>query len=222
MKDHSAMAEFSDHAVPLSAARRSRAYGVRERVLLPLVLCVLVRSGQALAGDHSSAAGTDLKPDSVDPKQQSVRALPLRLEAPHDSEALDVPAYSSTEFTPRKRSALTPDLDHGGAFGLEKSAPDVSIWQRMAESQSLDRVRLLTLWEARGSTLSVDTGKHGHPSLQWSTPLAGRVSGSQGLFDHLFSSTPRSSVGPRNAASRALAGPVTLKQLTAPPGPGNQ
>jgi hypothetical protein len=72
---------------------------------------------------------------------------------------------------------------------------DTSVWQQLAEYRSKGRVRLLTLWQTRGSSLSLQAGKRGAPSLQWSTPWVHHEGGpSRGLFDRLLPS-PRTGAG---------------------------
>ena len=55
-----------------------------------------------------------------------------------------------------------------------------SVWQRLSDYKSHDRVRLLTLWESPGSTVSLQAGKRGDPSLQWTSRLMNRELGMPG------------------------------------------
>ena len=156
-------------AIAASAARRSNT--IRENVLLTLVLCGVVRATQALAGDQ---------PSNVD----SARMFP----APFISaKPLADDGFSATEFRPRKHDAAGFESARSGASIID--APmlrSTSLWQQLADYKSQDRVRLLTLWQTRGSSLSLQAGRHGAPSLQWSTPWVHREGASQGLFDRLL------------------------------------
>jgi len=72
-----------------------------------------------------------------------------------------------------------------------------SVWEQLAEYRSQNRVRLLTLWQTKGSSLSLQAGKRGAPSLQWSTPWVHHEGGaSRGLFDRLL---PRPRTGTSNS-----------------------
>ena len=62
-----------------------------------------------------------------------------------------------------------------------------TVWQRLDEYRVHDGVRLLTLWESRGSTVSLQAGKRGDPSLQWSSRLNSHDGATRGLLDRLFS-----------------------------------
>ena len=63
---------------------------------------------------------------------------------------------------------------------------DTTVWQRLAEYRTRDRVRVLTLWESGASTVSLQAGKRGDPSLQWTSRLMNRGGATRGLLDHFF------------------------------------
>jgi hypothetical protein len=83
---------------------------------------------------------------------------------------------------------------------------DTSIARRMAEAKSQDRVRLLTLWQSRSSSVSLQAGRHGAPSLQWSTPWMHREGTSHGLFDRLITLSPRVFAGPGRSTAPGHSG----------------
>jgi hypothetical protein len=156
-------------AIAGGAARRCNI--IRENVVLTLLLCSVVRATQALAGDQP--ANLDSAPMFPAP---FVSAKPLADDA-----------FSATEFRPRKHDVVGLDSARNGASIID--APmlrSTSVWQQMADYRSQDRVRLLTLWQTRGSSLSLQAGRHGAPSLQWSTPWVHRDGVSRGLFDRLL------------------------------------
>jgi hypothetical protein len=97
-----------------------------------------------------------------------------------------LPRYSSTDFSPRRRNML--DRDAGA--DPEADGPmlrGTTMWQRMSEFRSHDRVRVLTLWESSGSAVSLQAGRRGDPSLQWTSTAMNRGGATRGLLDKLFS-----------------------------------
>jgi hypothetical protein len=63
--------------------------------------------------------------------------------------------------------------------------PLTNAWQRMAEARTPGGVRLLTLWRAAAGSVALHAGKHGGPSLQWTSSASVHGSSPRGLFDHL-------------------------------------
>ncbi len=218
------MSEIANLDGALSAARCS---SIRDRILLAMVLYAMVRAGQALAGDQAATADSKLLPDArterapasstVQPPsaaQPSAAALPSSLFSTDRSFA-DGEAFSATEFRPRKHSVGAAESAASEGFGADSPMlQGTNVWQRMAEFKSKDRVRVLTLLETRGSTLSLQAGKRGGPSLQWSSRSMNRDGASRGLLDRMVSAALRdagsnSRPGPRPS----LAAPATLKPL---------
>jgi hypothetical protein len=172
-------------AIANSPARRCNI--IRENVLLTLVLCSVVRATQALAGDQPS--NVDSAHEANAANSRDARDISASMfSAPFVSaKPLTEDAFSATEFRPRMRSVASSDSARNGASIID--APmlrSTSVWQQMADYKSQDRVRLLTLWQTRGSSLSLQAGRRGAPSLQWSTPWVHREGNSQGLFDRLL------------------------------------
>lgn len=159
---------------------------IRDKVLVGLVLLALVRTSEALAGDQPSAANAAQNPDTgsfrrSSPPAPALIATPqLIAPAPDDS-----PAFSATEFRPRKRSVLDGD-PVANSFGDAPMLRGTTVWQRLSEYRSHDRVRLLTLWESGGSTVSLQAGKRGSPSLQWTSGAMMHGAAARGLLDRLF------------------------------------
>jgi len=172
-------------AIAGSAARRCNI--IRENVLLTLVLCSVVRATQVLAGDQPSSA--DAAHGANAPNSRDTRNVSASMfSAPFVSaKPLIDDGFSATEFRPRMHGVAGSDSARSGASIID--APmlrSTSVWQHMADYKSQDRVRLLTLWQMRGSSLSLQAGRHGAPSLQWSTPWVHREGTSRGLFDRLL------------------------------------
>ncbi len=105
------------------------------------------------------------------------------------------PLFSTTEFRPRKSAMPVEDPARASGSVLDTPMLGTSLWQQLAQSKAQDRVRLLTLWQTQGSTLSLQAGRHGVPSLQWSTPWVNREEVSRGLFDRLLFAPSRGAAG---------------------------
>ena len=208
------MSEIGPVNAAITDSAKSRCRIIRENALLTLVLCSVVRATQALAGDHPSNADSALKHDSQDPRAAQAAAVPM-FSAPFVSiKPLTNDGFSATEFRPRKHGV---GLDSPGSGASIIDAPmlkSTSVWQQMADYKSQDRVRLLTLWQTRGSSLSLQAGKRGAPSLQWSTPWVRREGTSRGLFDRLLAVPARAAGNNlRSGAPRTTAVSAPSKSL---------
>jgi hypothetical protein len=64
-----------------------------------------------------------------------------------------------------------------------------TVWQRLSDYRSRDRVRVVTLWETGGSSVSLQAGKKGDPSLQWTSRLMNRGGATRGLLDQVLSAS---------------------------------
>jgi hypothetical protein len=225
MKDPSAMPEIANLDGALADCGAARC--IRDRILLALVLYALVRAGQALAGDQAATADSKLLPDArtqrapppstvlpASASQPFAAALPSSLFSTDRSFA-DGEAFSATEFRPRKHSVGAAESAASEGFGSDSPMlQGTNVWQRMAEFKSQDRVRVLTLLETRGSTLSLQAGKRGGPSLQWSSRSMNRDGATRGLLDRMVSAALRDTGNSSRPSPRPTApAPATLKPL---------
>jgi hypothetical protein len=187
--------------------------GIRDRVMLGLVLFTL--GGDVLAGEQTFVANPAQDSDANNPRRSAPPA-PATLDTAQlfsIPAATDNQAFSPTEFRPRKHSVL--DKDFVSPLGDPPMLRGTTVWQRMAEYKSHDRLRVLTLWESSGSTVSLQTGKHGDPSLQWTSNWMNRGGATHGLLDRLFSaSLARAGSSLRNAARPAST--AALKEPSLP------
>jgi len=186
-----------------TAERRS---GICDRFLVGLVVFTLVHAGEALAGDQASAAAAGGKPEQRDLRQStsvsspaffssSLFAVPETYSLPGVAESK---AYSPKDFRPRGHSMFEPDARLNATDdGLIN---DTTVWQRLAEYRTRDRIRVLTLWESGVSSVSLQAGKRGDPSLQWTSRLTRGGAAFHGLLDRLF---PVSALGDSNGAHAA-------------------
>jgi hypothetical protein len=172
--------------------RRVRGNGMREFLLTALVLYSLAQ-GDASASDSPQSPNGRRNTDSQSVARAQIVApsypTPFAFVAPR----AEAQAFSPTEFRARKPGLLEATAAADRAFVID--APmlrDTSIARGLSEAKSQDRVRLLTLWQTRASSLSLQAGKRGAPSLQWSTPWMHRDSTSRGLFDRWLAVSPRS------------------------------
>lgn len=189
---------------------------VRDGILLGLVLFTLVRTSEALAGDHASITQATLDP-GVDsfrrlPASATMMAAPADFTAPTDAGNQ---MFSSTDFRPRKHTLFDSDPSVT-AFSDPPMLRGTTVWQRMSDYKSHDRVRLLTLWESTGSTVSLQAGKRGDPSLQWTSRLMNRGGSTRGLFDQWFSVSLFNAGNRLRGASRSTNAPVTPRQANMP------
>jgi hypothetical protein len=210
------MPQSDPHSDSPPPDRAAQGNGIRDRVLLGLVLITLVHSGDALAGEQTFVANPVQDSDANRPRRSAPPAA-----ATLDTEQLfrvpaaaENPAFSPTEFRPRKHSILDKDFVNPG--GDASMLRGTTVWQRMTEYKSHDRLRLLTLWESTGSTVSLQAGKHGDPSLQWTSNSMNRGGATHGLLDRLFSaSLAHASNSLRSAVRPASTGMAKDSSLSA-------
>src|ERR1700692_2619820 len=212
-----AMTEFCPSNDPPQLAPTARCNGIRDKVLVGLVLFTLVRTGEALAGDQTSIANAALNADAdglrrSSPPVRALIALPQVFAAPTAAESQP---FSATEFRPLKRTIFDSD-PMVNSFGDAPMLRGTTVWQRMSEYKSHDRVRLLTLWESSGSTVSLQAGKHGDPSLQWTSRLMNRGGATHGLFDRLFSVSLAGAGNRLRRTDRSASAPAMAKPVTMP------
>jgi hypothetical protein len=175
------------------AQRRSRGNGVRECLLLMALALYSLAPGAASASDSQQSRDARRNPDAQSVARAQIVApsypAPFAFVAPQ----VEARAFSPTEFRARKPGLLEATAAADQAFVIDTPMlRDTSIARGLWEAKSQDRVRLLTLWQSRASSLSLQAGKRGAPSLQWSTPWMHRDAASRGLFDRWLPVSPRS------------------------------
>jgi hypothetical protein len=198
---------------PIEAQRRSRSNGLCECLLVSLALYSLA-PGKASAGEQPQ--NPDARPNADTQKTARAQIAAPSFPAPFSFSAprAEIPGFSPTEFRPRKPGLL--EAAPAGSEASGNDAPmlrDTSLARELSEAKTEDRVRLLTLWQSRSSSLSLQAGKRGAPSLQWSTPWMHRDAASRGLFDHLLNAAPRSFASTIRAGGSRQAGAAPAKPL---------
>jgi hypothetical protein len=131
------------------------------------------------------------------------------------SKDLGVRAFSSTDFRPRKHTIVDRD-SAPGAQADASMLQNTTVWQRMSEYRSQDRVRLLTLWESSGSAVSLQAGRHGDPSVQWNSRVMNRNGSTRGLFDRLLSISFGGAHSSPHSAAPAAGPPASPKPAGIP------
>jgi hypothetical protein len=192
----------------------ARCPAVRDRFLLGLVAITLVRAGEALAGEQAPEAGIvgGFEPSDA---HQSTTLPSSWFAAPGTYSRAVAPegsSFSKEEFRPRGRS-ISESSAHAD-LGDDKLINDTTVWQRLSEFKAHDRVRVITLWQSGLSAVSLQAGKKGSPSLQWTSRLMNSGEAAQGLLDRLL---PADSSGGKGAGAAGVAHPVT-HSASPPPG----
>jgi len=86
--------------------------------------------------------------------------------------------------SPRQRApGASPDLGGDDAVVM---LPATNTWQRLGDYRSQSRIRLLILWESGESIVSLQTGGHGDPYLQWNYAAMSPSAFKHGLLDRLM------------------------------------
>jgi len=190
--------------------------------MLTLVLCALAHGSKTLAADAAMPA--------IAPGQAfasplaSKSALDLKPVAPHKlldspsfSARLEQDDFSATEFRPRRHNLATPlRSDYGSGDPMFRTT---TVWQRLNEFRAQDRVRLLTLWEMGGSNVSLQAGKKGDPSLQWTSSWTSQNRASHGLLDRVLAASVSGMLNRANASRYPASAVSATKQVIA--GPAN-
>jgi hypothetical protein len=195
MQHSSSEANFCAPNSAQTCCSTTRYSGVCDRMLVGLVILTIVRTSEALAGEQVPPAVNPARPDfnasrQLMPTSAFMPTTAFMLPLPSSYQAVDLPALRTlpaAEFRPRGRSLLERDSSLG-----EADAPmlrGTTVWQRLSDYRSRDRVRVVTLWETGGSSVSLQAGRKGNPSLQWTSRLMNRGGATRGLLDQVLSTS---------------------------------
>jgi len=178
---------------------RNAAYSLVTRLVPCALLCALASIGEAVAEETGGQAAV--------PRALDLTPPPLPMP--------EAPLFSSSEFRLRPPSMF----DTKARFTDSSESPmleGTTVWQRMKDFKSHQgRVRVLTLWETRGSTLSLQAGKRGDPSLQWTSRLT-RSEATRGLLDSMFTTSLGHADHGRPTTARANNVQISQKQTSSP------
>lgn len=195
-----------------------------DHCLFALLICLSVRSNCAEADEFRAGARAEgptqvraaAPASSAHEMPRSLSSFDLaRFPELYTKFAISPDSmYSTSDFRPRgaplSAIAATAPADNPVA-----TLRDTSIWDRLADFRTSRGIRLLTLWQSSGSTLSLQTGRGGGPSLQWTSRTLGRGEGTHSLLDHFFSTTiDNMQAMPRGAKSSTSTRPAHLFEKT--------
>jgi hypothetical protein len=185
---------------PRVTARAAR--DLRGRIFVGIAMIAMMRAGEAFAADPLSIESEREAPARDDwrhptalspslfkvPHAYSIPSAPDAYVMPGIPDAYafetlpETKTYSAKDFRPRGRSLFEADVRLGA--GDDALINDTSVWQRLYEFRTRDRVQVLTLWKSAASTVSLQAGKAGHPTLQWTSRSMNRGGATRGLLDH--------------------------------------
>jgi hypothetical protein len=184
----------SGEAMEDTSCAAARCGTAREALAVAVMLYALTQSAEALAGDASANVVNDIQP-IVGGRPLSSAFVPERSQ---NSE----PQFPASEFRPLKPSILAaPPPTETESLDQAQPLRSTSVWQRLADYRSQGRVQLLTLWESQHSSVSLQAGHHGGPSLQWTSRLMNRGGATRGLLDRFVAS----SLGAAGLGSKIVA-----------------
>ena len=177
-----------------ACSRKARALSIGDRMLLGVIVWTLVHTTEALAGEQNPVGSADTNTNPHVPRAVPgqtflpVTTAMFRIPAPYQPlELPETKTFSAQEFRPRGRSIFDNDTLAGGSTD-QPLMNNTTVWQRLGEYRNHDRISLVTLWETGGSSLSLQAGRKGDPTLQWTSRLMGH-GGTRGLLDELFSTS---------------------------------
>jgi hypothetical protein len=184
-------------------------------ISLTLVLCTLVRGGEVFAADAPMNADSNAKADEINAHGASQPAAMILSDPVLLARQFSAPAPLSTSaFRPRPAAQSESQMSRGGFMMDEHLMGTTTVWQQLSQFRSEDRVRLLTIWQTRASSVSLQADKHGGPSLQWSSPWMIRGRSSNGLLDRLFN-VPSRGIASRISGAKGTPAPSPLKPAEA-------
>ncbi len=199
----------NDASLACTAARCS---GAREALVVLIMLYGLTQGIDALAGDS--------KPDVTKDMQPLVGGTPLSLAFLPNKSASNDAQFSASEFS-RRRPGVPEAPKSANAEIMDETQPLrlTSAWQRLADYRAQGRLQLLTLWQSQRSTISLQAGHHGGPSLQWSSRVMNHGGATRGLLDRFMpSSLGAAGLGPKVLLHGANV-PTATKTFTLLPVP---
>jgi hypothetical protein len=151
-------------------------------------LWVLTR-GAAVRADERFSIPLEHPKSGLDAPYDRPAYVPATFTLPATYQLQGAPelrSFPADDFRPRGHSVFDdkPQVDPAESVPMLRES---TVWQRLRDFRSHGRVRLLTLWETGGSAVSLQAGKKGEPSLQWTSRSLNRGGATRGLFDQLFS-----------------------------------
>ena len=154
--------------------------------ILGVVLAALGRAGATDAAEEPSFA-IGAKTPTLDAYPQSARptlpwsSVPSNFLVPPFDAA---PNFPAGEF--RRRGRSLNEVVAPAEPQVAMSRLDTPMGQRLSDYRWHGQIRVLTLWESGANSLSLQAGRHGSPSLQWTSRMTQHGGAPHGVLDHLF------------------------------------
>lgn len=179
-----------------------------------LAVAALVHVGDAAAAEPASGAGGFSGELPLSHLLDSASSGPGPFALPEGYTLRSNADPASFSLGPLRAHGAAPVNAEGGATTDEALMHDSPIWQRLADFRNLGRLRVFTFWQTGANSLSLQAGKKGAPSLQWTAKLGDGGPGGGGLFNRV---TPAfSSRDLRGPAHRVAASPVNAASPAKP------
>jgi hypothetical protein len=164
-----------------NACRAGRMSSTREALMLAMLVYGLAQSLEAFGADQSVNVVKDIQP------MVGGKPLPKAFAPALPANELETP---TTAFRRRRLDALdSTSSAQLEPFFQSKPLQETSPWQRLGDYRAQGRVQLLTLWQSPRNMVSLQTGRHGGPSLQWSSRGMNRGGATRGVLDRLVASS---------------------------------
>lgn len=205
-------------SLPAAMAQRVRC----DRFFAGFAVMVLVHAGDAAAAEQASVAGgTDRLGSSSLPLSRSLASssiapsafsLPEGYTLRHETDA------ASLFAGPMRARGATAANPEAAAATDQSLMQDNPVWQRLADFRALGRLRVLTLWQTGANSLSLQAGRKGTPSLQWTAKLSDGSPGSSSLFNRM---TPAYSGRDIRGVAHPAAAAANPAKPSAVPGPAH-
>jgi hypothetical protein len=171
------------------------------RCALALFIYMLIRTGCAFAEETAVAIpGAGREPQDRKPAPGAGHdAIAVdRWSAPEASFAEIAPKFQlPNDYSPHEYRALGTGLARRESVARDLDARPAlrtsSAWDRLADYKTRGGIRLLTLWDTKFASLSLQTGHGGMAALQWTSRGFGGGGngggGTRGLLDRLLSTS---------------------------------
>jgi hypothetical protein len=162
-----------------NACLGARYKGAQEALMFAMLVYGFALSSAARAAEPDA--------DVVRNMQPIVGGTPIPIAfLPDHGAAGAAPAMDS-----RRRSS---DGIDAGAYETEPALQSRPLqlnspWQHFGDYRSQGRIQVLTLWASPRNMISVQAGKHGVPTLQWSSRVMNRGGATRGVLDKLVASS---------------------------------
>ena len=158
--------------------RRTTRPGVRVGALLMIGAAL---SNGALAG---TAAADGRWPAGSAPSAFAA-AVPGRFRLPREPGWT---LYGSTSPPPQYPGPYVAEVEVPSALGGLRVTGNR--WGQLRDARGFDGLRLFNLWHGRNNALSLQAGRRGEATLQWTSHPFGAARDERGVFDRLFDLTP--------------------------------